>query len=138
MVEIVKYIVDQINMAKILYFEDNRDYRDIVVECLRDSKIVDIEIDAYSDPTKFLTNLESSLPEYDLLITDVRMPHMDGTTFVKNHIVAKGLKIPFLFLASADEEDIRKAGITNFELLLKGAIPLSDLENKIKEMLSKN
>lgn len=119
-------------MAKILYLEDDSKFRNILIDVLRDRNSP-YEFDGYSDPTEFLRE-NKSLLDYHLLMSDINMPYMKGTEFVKKHIVDKNLKIPVLFLSTGDEMDVRRAGISDFKFIPK--IPdIPTLERTIRELL---
>ena len=124
-------------MAKILYFEDNKDIRDRVKDFLSD---YEHKIDAYGDPTYFLARQEKkevSLLSYDILVTDINMPYMGGIDFVKKHISDKGLEIPVIFMSLlCNNPKIKKFGIKNYALFEKGT-HLGLLEQKINEMIKK-
>ncbi|MEK6932723.1 MAG: response regulator [Nanoarchaeota archaeon] len=120
-------------MAKILYFEDNDQFRELMKEMLG---IFGYDVDSYSDPTKFLARSQQkeNIPSYKLLITDVDMPYMDGITFVRDHINKVGKDVPVLILTGGNsEEEIREAGIENFHYLEK-PVNMISLEEKIKKV----
>ena len=119
-------------MAKILYFEDNKNIRNRVEDFLSDQH----EIDAYGDPTYFLARQEKgevSLSNYDILITDINMPYMEGIDFVKKHISDKGLEIPAIFMSLlCNNPKIKNSGIKNYALFEKET-SLGLLEQKIND-----
>ncbi len=62
-------------MARILIAEDNDDLRDLVVRALSDDGH---ELVATADGAQALAALSKHNGEFDLLLTDVKMPVMDG------------------------------------------------------------
>jgi|SRR3989344_6620751 len=124
-------------MAKILYFEDNKVLRNRVKEFLSD---YEHEIDDYEDPTYFLDKQkkkEVSLSNYDILLTDMNMPNMNGIDFVKEHILGKNLDLPIIFMSlECNNPKIERLGIKNYSLFEKGK-DIKLLEQIINEKIKK-
>ena len=70
--------VSPVERARILVVDDEPAVRDLLVKTLASA---DYEVDAASDGPSALERLESV--EYDLLITDLKMPGMDGLTVIR-------------------------------------------------------
>lgn len=62
-------------MARILIAEDNEDLRDLVVRALSEDGH---DITEAADGAAALDHLRKSKVDFDLLLTDVKMPVMDG------------------------------------------------------------
>jgi two-component system chemotaxis response regulator CheY len=121
-------------MKKILYLEDEEELREMVESFLNRKGY---QVNSYPNPVEFIGNKDKDVSSYNLVLTDINMPYMTGIKFVKDYIVDKGIKIPVIFNSGVDStEDIKKAGIMNFSILLKPTQP-SELENKIKEIFNK-
>lgn len=72
---------------------------------------------------------------YDLIITDIMMPEMDGLTMVEK-IVGKTNDTPIIMLtAVGDRENVRKAANFNVKMFLLKPISSPKLLEKVKEIL---
>lgn len=91
-------------MEKILVVEDNQQARENIVEIL---KIHNYNISEAENGKEALTKIEQD--QFDLIISDMMMPVMDGKELVAQIRNCKNLDIPFIFLtAKAEMEDLRK------------------------------
>ncbi len=88
-------------MAKILVIDDERSIRSVLKEILMDDEkhIVEEAIDGFEGLNLFAAN------NYDLVLSDVRMPKVDGIEFLKK---AKSLKphIPIIILSANSNVDL--------------------------------
>lgn len=66
---------------KILVIEDDEDVRYLIGESIKSSLSDDIEIEAYEDAETALARCQQE--KYDLIITDFKLPKMDGFDFIK-------------------------------------------------------
>ncbi len=91
-------------MAKILAIDDSEPMRAIVSQAL---KAGDHEVTLAEDGTDGLTKFRAD--KFDLIITDINMPVMDGYAFVKAVRQIDG-DIPILALTTEGQESQRKSG----------------------------
>ena len=122
-------------MAKILYFEDDKKYRELISSFLGNYG----HTDSYANPDIFILEKgDKALLEYDLLVTDNSMPNgMRGIDFVKKYIQGKGINLKVLFHFGGDERVIKEAGILNYRFVLKPEDP-QKLFKTIEEMLKQD
>ena len=84
---------------KILVVEDDKKIQELIVEFLLEQNyIVDYADDGILGYEKYEAN------QYDLLILDVMMPHLDGYNLC-NLIRSKDKNTPIIFLTALSEED---------------------------------
>jgi len=119
---------------RILVVEDCPDTRQMIKHALKHSGFKNIY--EASDGKEALIFLNSN--RVDLVITDWRMPHMDGLTFF-HHVSAKSLrKIPFLMLtAECQRESVLEAleaGVTDY--ILK-PFSIQTLATKVRNCLKR-
>jgi len=97
---------------KILLVDDSDDFREAVKSRLAASGY---EVTEATDGSKALEAMKSQIP--DLIILDIKMPQMDGYTFIKN-LEKEGKDVPVIILtAYRDMESLFKMeGISDFFL----------------------
>ena len=91
---------DMVSHARVLVVDDEANIRDTLAEYLRISDVA-LEVDTAADGRSALDRLRSA--SYDLLITDLKMPGMDGLTLVRE---AKQFKadLPFIVITGYSTE----------------------------------
>ncbi|KLK93642.1 diguanylate cyclase [Microvirga vignae] len=103
-------------MAVILILDDKSTNRNIysrLAQTIEDSAVVH----AFASPVEALDWLEGNCP--DLIVTDFRMPGMDGAEFTK-HVrgAANGIDVPIIVITAYDDRAFRlralEAGATDF------------------------
>ena len=87
------------NKTKILLAEDERMLAEILSDTLSDR---DFEVTLAYDGARALEI--ASKEQFDVIVTDVMMPNMDGFTFVKK-LRAQGYRTPVLFLTARSATD---------------------------------
>ncbi|KOY76804.1 DNA-binding response regulator, OmpR family (Rec-wHTH domains) [Apilactobacillus kunkeei] len=91
-------------MVKILVVEDDKDFNNIITKFLSQN---DFEVKGITDS---LTALDESYEEYfDLIISDIMMPEMDGIELT-SEIRKFNQNIPILFLTAKDDLATKKEG----------------------------
>ncbi len=120
-------------MKRVLVVEDSATMRSAIVETLGD--LADCRVDEAENGFAAIRALSAG--EYDLVLTDLNMPEMNGlevVNFVRHHPTLA--KIPLLVLSTENRsQDIRKAmelGAT--EYLTKPFNP-EDLLNRVRALL---
>jgi DNA-binding NtrC family response regulator len=119
-------------MKRILVVEDDQDIRDLLVETLQRSGF---EIDTAENGKQGLQQFQAH--HYDLILTDIRMPVMDGLQMLKM-IKKEDSKMPIVVVTAYPSVD------SAVECLVKGAddylvkpIQMDDLNVKINKALDK-
>lgn len=93
-------------------FTGRRILRELLVNLGQGLEVVD-----YSDPQKALADVRNSLP--DLIVTDYRMPGMNGTQFIRAvRALPGGRDVPIVVVTVLDDRKVRyealEAGATDF------------------------
>lgn len=95
-------------MIRVLMVDDDPVILDLTTVFLERSG--DITIDTVQSPPKAMEKLE--LASYDVIISDYRMPEMDGITFLKT-VRARGLDIPFILFTGRGREEVVIEALNN-------------------------
>lgn len=119
--EVYKYTKN----LNILYVEDDIDLLDETKDALEDF-FSDVDTAAHGREAldKFKHKIENSSPIYDLIITDLNMPIMDGMSLIKEiHSINK--EQPIIVISAYNESsrlvDLIQSGINNF--IMKPIVP---------------
>ncbi|MFN7454319.1 MAG: response regulator [Pseudobdellovibrionaceae bacterium] len=80
--------------AKLIIVDDEKDILDNFNDLLSD----DYEVQTFSHPREFLKHIETSQSLPHLLLTDLKMPNMDGISMVKE-AQKLGFEAPFIVLS---------------------------------------
>lgn len=119
-------------MKKILVVEDDQDIRELLVETLKRS---DFEVDTAENGKKGLEKFRKQ--NFDLILTDIRMPVMDGLNMLKK-IKRADPRMPIVVVTAYPSVD------SAVECLVEGAddylvkpIKFDDLNVKIQKALEK-
>ncbi|MBQ9729104.1 MAG: response regulator transcription factor [Clostridia bacterium] len=91
-------------MAKILVVEDDRDLNRLVCACLRGKGY---EVISCVDGAEGLAQTEQT--NFDLILTDVMMPNMDGFDFAEN-VRKFNQSVPIIFMSAKDEKTSKLLG----------------------------
>ncbi len=89
-------------MKKILVVEDDLNIRFITEELL---KSVNYKVNCVTNGLEAVSAMNSE--KYDMVITDLMMPVMDGKELLKNIRRTKGEKFPVIVASGSDYESIR-------------------------------
>ncbi|MBB5517601.1 response regulator [Amphiplicatus metriothermophilus] len=126
--------MDLTGAGRVLVVEDEDAVRNFVVAALEDCGY---EITAVGDGEEALDVIAEEAGAFDLLITDVMMPAMDGPTLVEHARADLGLKAKVIFMSAYAEAALREqldaieeAGYIQKPFTLKG------LAAKVKETLA--
>lgn len=85
-------------MKRVLVVEDDAAIKNIIVEILKDANY---HVDSASDGLEGMIMFVEK--EYDLVISDIMMPHMNGYDFIKR-IKAENKYVNVIVLSALDEE----------------------------------
>ncbi|NQY54755.1 MAG: response regulator [Campylobacteraceae bacterium] len=110
----MNYNIDKFKNLKIIYVEDELDLQKVVVSFLFD--IVN-RIDYFSNGLEALDAFSEN--EYDLIITDINMPRLNGLELIKK-IRLKNKDIPIIITTAYDDpnyiEEIKNLGASSYVL----------------------
>ena len=119
--------------------EDNRLNQEIATEILRE---VGIEVDVAEDGEKAVEKVKNaSLGQYDLILMDIQMPHMNGyeaTKKIRALDDAEKANLPIIAMtANAFEEDKREAANAGMNGHIAKPIDVDKLFETLAEILGK-
>ena len=124
-------------MKKIVFLDDSATMlllaASAVSDLVKDSKI---ELIQYSDAMQFISDIESGILIYDLLITDINMPVMNGFELVEQLKQYDWIEAPSIALTTegaSDKMDLIKR--TGFKGWITKPFKPEDLTNLIKKVL---
>ena len=95
---------------KILYVEDDRDLAEMFIELIQD-EFDNVEIDLADDGLVGIDLLESS--SYQMIITDYKMPRMNGIQFLEESHLRMGSERPPVIFASALCEELEERNLSD-------------------------
>lgn len=93
--------------SRILFVEDEIDLGNVVTQYLQ---LMNFEVDLKTTAEEALDTFKQKSGYYDLLITDIQLPGMDGFEFA-GKIKKADETVPFLFLTARNEKKDRIAGL---------------------------
>ncbi len=117
---------------RILLVDDDRD----ILYVFRRGLERKFQVDAYSDPAQALARYKEHPDEYDLVLTDVRMPSMNGFELAKAIHDIK--RVPVLFMITdtvlrSEYQNIFPAAESSF---IDKPLSLSELEELVSKYVS--
>jgi two-component system cell cycle sensor histidine kinase/response regulator CckA len=123
---------DYSGVGRILVVEDEDPVRALVVKMLERSGY---EVSAAEDGVAALEILESD-PAFDLIVTDVMMPEVDGPTFVQRARSELGINASVIFMSGYAETAMREQmdALENVGYIQK-PFPMAELGQKVKTAL---
>jgi len=122
-------------MIQVLYVDDEPGLLEIGKLFLERTK--DIKVETINSATQGLDQLD--LMNYDVIVSDFQMPHMDGIEFLKQVRAAKG-DIPFILFTGRGREEVVIEAINSGAdfYLQKGGEPkaqFAELAHKIRQLV---
>ncbi len=94
-------------LNKIMIVDDSATSRMIIKRCFQMAGYQDATFIEAEDGLKAMSNLNRA--EVDLVVTDLNMPKMDGTTFIKKlRLIDKTKKLPVVVISSMGNEQLEK------------------------------
>lgn len=94
-------MVDHENLIKVMVIDDENDIALVVKKALETEG--GFEVDVFTNPKQAPAYVKEHLQEYQIILSDIRMPHIGGIEFAKE-IRSLNQKVPIL-LMSAFEMD---------------------------------
>ena len=115
---------------RIAIVDDEGDLLTLFTEAL---KTAGLNVIGYTDPIQILDVFESNPNSYDMLITDIRMPNMNGFQLVKR-ILELNKRIKILIISAFDNLEFEKEYNSKYKLLRK-PISVENLVNTVKMLV---
>jgi len=132
--------IDKLRSLRVLVVDDNQTNRRILLENLKSWGVRSTQVDGGEQALTELASAQQAGEPYQMLLTDMHMPKMDGFTLVEEVRRRAGLEMMAIMLLTSaghrgDAERCRSLGITSY--LFK---PIRKLEllAKILEVLGQN
>ena len=86
------------NIYQILVIEDDEDIRELLLNSLSDYTLFDLVVYAFANAEEGLASCSNT--NYDLIITDYKLPGMDGAEFIKEfRKLSNNRSVPIIFLS---------------------------------------
>ena len=119
---------------RILYLEDEELIKESVERTV--SKFIK-EFVSFTNPIDALNFLETTDIKFDLIITDIQMPKMNGLDFIKE-IKSKGNNTPVIVITAFNtDEHIQACNDLGVEEIIVKPVNLIDLFEKMERICSK-
>ncbi len=122
-------------MPKILLIDDEPDVRHVTRECLS-TKGFEVDIPAVEDSAISRSTVQAATTDgYDLIILDLRLPHLDPFDLIRSVNESEGPPIMVLagFLSLELESSLRAAGVHSFTTK---PFTFSDLLSSVEECMA--
>lgn len=119
---------------RIIYLEDEELIKESVERTV--SKFIK-ELISFTNPIEALDFIENSDRKFDLIITDIQMPKMNGLDFIKE-LKKKDLNLPVIVITAFNtEEHLKQCEELKVDEVITKPVNLIDLFNKIENICSK-
>ncbi len=119
---------------RIIYLEDEELIKESVERTV--SKFIK-ELVSFTNPIEALEFIENSDRKFDLIITDIQMPRMNGLDFIRE-LKSKNIDIPIVVITAFNtEEHLQACEELEVEEVITKPVNLIDLFNKIENICSK-
>jgi DNA-binding NtrC family response regulator len=89
------------NSKSILVIDDESDIVNLVNESLRTDRF---KVRTFTDPTAALEHFKSNSKDYDIVISDIRIPAMNGYQFVK-HVKERNPKVKVILMTAFENDN---------------------------------
>ncbi len=119
---------------KLLIIDDDKDILAVLSEFLRKKKYAVVTA---SDGLEAMKLFESENKDFDLIITDLIMPYITGVGVI-SIVKQKRPEIPIIAITGWGEHPEALATESQADFVLKKPFELSELDNLISNLLSKN
>ena len=117
----------QVN-GRILLVEDDPDLMRLFYDALITGGY---KVDGFTEPMKAYSQFKNNADQYDLIITDVRMPQMSGIELIKNiNKVNKEVKVLLMSAFEMERGNLKELELEEF---LQKPLHLEQLLNTVKK-----
>ena len=108
----IKEIINFSKTLKVLMVEDNEEARMQTLKMLKNFFThIDVGVDGVDGLEKFKNHHDNTGSFYDLIISDINMPNMDGITMGK-HIIAQNPQQEIIVLSAFNDKQNQEASLT--------------------------
>ena len=134
----IKELLTYSRSLKILFAEDNYDVRVQLIKLLENFfSNIDVEIDGQDAYDKYINHKEESGNFYDLIITDLSMPRLDGLEFCKMVMEENPNQIILVISAHTESEKLLQLIDIGIYKFLQKPVDYKDLLNTLTSIISK-
>jgi len=134
----IKELLTYSRSLKILFAEDNYDVRVQLIKLLENFfSNIDVEIDGQDAYDKYINHKEESGKFYDLIITDLSMPRLDGLEFCKMVMEENPNQIILVISAHTESEKLLQLIDIGIYKFLQKPVDYKDLLNTLTSIISK-
>ncbi|MGG6461080.1 MAG: response regulator [Candidatus Eiseniibacteriota bacterium] len=117
---------------KILLVEDDEDLLQLFDEVLSQAGF---SVDKFTDPLKAHTYFEENRDGYDLILSDINMPHISGIELAKNiRKINPFIEVVLMSAFDYFESDLREVELSTF---LKKPMHMQQMIDTVKECMAR-
>jgi DNA-binding response OmpR family regulator len=114
----------------IMIVDDEQDILDLFRDYLQ---LKGLKVRTYADPLEALSEIQVNQSSYSLIITDIRMPQMNGIEFIQRvRKINRNIKVIFMTAFDIEKEKIKEA---NKAELLRKPVSLENLRTSVINIL---
>lgn len=119
--------------GRILLVEDDLDLMRLFNDVLT---VGGYQVDGFTEPSKAFSHFKDNSHDYDLVISDVRMPQMSGLELVKKiNEVNKDVKVLLMSAFEMESDNLKELKLNEF---LQKPLHIEQLINTVKKYLDKS
>lgn len=119
--------------GKILLVEDDLDLMRLFNDALT---VGGYQVDGFTEPSKAFSHFKDNSHDYDLVISDVRMPQMSGLELVKKiNEVNKNVKVLLMSAFEMESDNLKELKLNEF---LQKPLHIEQLIKTVKKYLDKS
>ena len=114
----------------VMIVDDEQDILDLFKDYLQ---LKGLKVRTYADPLEALSEIQVNQSSYSLIITDIRMPQMNGIEFIQRvRKINHNIKVIFMTAFDIEKEKIKEANKTE---LLRKPVSLENLRTSVINIL---
>lgn len=119
--------------GKILLVEDDLDLMRLFNDALT---VGGYQVDGFTEPSKAFSHFKDNSHDYDLVISDVRMPQMSGLELVKKiNEVNKDVKVLLMSAFEMESDNLKELKLNEF---IQKPLHIEQLIKTVKKYLDKS
>ena len=122
---------NQINNKSILVIDDERDIVNLFIEVLNSNNY---DVFGFTNPLKALEDYKENYDQYGMVISDIRMPEMNGFDLVKN-VKKINTNISIILMSAYTEIDYSQLNNITINAVIQKPIRIMELSSTVEQHL---
>ena len=122
---------NQINNKSILVIDDERDIVNLFIEVLNSNNY---DVFGFTNPLKALEDYKENYDQYGMVISDIRMPEMNGFDLVKN-VKKINTNISIILMSAYTEIDYSQLNNITINAVIQKPIRIMELLSTVEQHL---